>query len=82
MENKKSIVTKYADGNLVVQILVGIVLGVVVAMISKELAMSLSIFGTLFVGAFKSYLHLFGFVSCCNCYCYKRSWCWYRAWSL
>jgi len=62
MENRKSIVTKYADGNLVIQILVGIILGVVVAMISKELAMSFSILGTLFVGALKAIAPILVFV--------------------
>ena len=37
-----------------VRILVGIVLGVIVAMISKELAMSFSILGTLFIKALKA----------------------------
>ncbi len=43
MESKNGIVQRYINGNLVIQILVGIVLGVIVAMISKELAMSFSI---------------------------------------
>ncbi len=62
MKDNKGIVAKFANGNLVFQILVGIVLGVVVAMISKELAMSLSILGTLFVGALKAIAPILVFV--------------------
>ena len=62
MENRNGIVAKYADGNLVIQILVGIVLGVVVAMISKDLAMSFSVLGTLFVGALKAIAPILVFV--------------------
>lgn len=54
MESKNGIVQRYINGNLVIQILVGIVLGVIVAMISKELAMSFSILGTLFIKALKA----------------------------
>lgn len=62
MENQKGIVARFANGNLVLQILVGIVLGVVVAMISKDLAMSFSILGTLFVGALKAIAPILVFV--------------------
>jgi serine/threonine transporter len=54
MESKNGVVQRYINGNLVIQILVGIVLGVIVAMISKELAMSFSILGTLFIKALKA----------------------------
>ena len=54
MESKNGIVQRYINGNLVIQILVGIVLGVIVAMFSKELAMSFSILGTLFIKALKA----------------------------
>ncbi len=62
MENRNGIIAKYVDGNLVIQILIGIVLGVVVALISKELAMSFSILGTLFVGALKAIAPILVFV--------------------
>ena len=62
MESKKGIIKRYADGNLVIQILVGIVLGVVVAMISKDLAMSFSILGTLFVKALKAIAPILVFI--------------------
>ena len=62
MKNSNSIVAKYADGNLVIQILIGIVLGVIVASISKDLAMSFSILGTLFVGALKAIAPILVFV--------------------
>ena len=54
MESKNGIVQRYINGNLVIQILVGIVLGVIVAILSKELAMSFSILGTLFIKALKA----------------------------
>lgn len=62
MQQNNSIVSRFANGNLVIQILIGIVLGVVVAMISKELAMSLSILGTLFIGALKAIAPILVFV--------------------
>ena len=62
MKNKNSIISKYANGNLVIQIVIGIVLGVLVAMVSSELAMSLSILGTLFVGALKAIAPILVFV--------------------
>lgn len=62
MQSKKGIIQRYADGNLVIQILVGIVLGVVVAILSKELAMSFSILGTLFIKALKAIAPILVFV--------------------
>ncbi len=62
MKNGNGIIARYANGNLVVQILIGIVLGVVVAMLSKELAMAFSILGTLFVGALKAIAPILVFV--------------------
>lgn len=48
------LVTRYKQGNLVIQILIGMVLGVVIALISPTAAMAVSILGTLFVGALKA----------------------------
>jgi serine/threonine transporter len=62
MERKNGIIERYVNGNLVLQILVGIVLGVVVAMISKDLAMSFSILGTLFVKALKAIAPILVFI--------------------
>ncbi len=62
MNEQNSLVARYANGNLVLQILVGIILGVVVAMVSKDLAMSFSILGTLFVGALKAIAPILVFV--------------------
>lgn len=62
MKSKNGIIARYANGNLVVQILIGIVLGVVVAMISKELAMSFSILGSLFVKALKAIAPILVFI--------------------
>ncbi len=62
MQSNNGIIAKYANGNLVLQIFVGIILGVVVAMISKDLAMSFSILGKLFVGALKAIAPILVFV--------------------
>jgi len=62
MQSNNGIIAKYANGNLVLQIFVGIILGVVVAMISKDLAMSFSILGKLFVGALKAIAPVLVFV--------------------
>lgn len=62
MENSNSLFSKYMNGNLVLQIIIGIVLGVVVASISKELAQSVSILGSLFVGALKAIAPILVFV--------------------
>lgn len=45
---------RFFNGNLVLQILIGIVLGVVVGFLSKDLANAVSILGVLFVGALKA----------------------------
>jgi serine/threonine transporter len=47
---------------LVIQILVGIVLGIILAMISKELAMSFSILGILFIKALKAIAPILVFI--------------------
>ena len=62
MQSNNGIIAKYANGNLVLQILVGIILGIFVAMVSKDLAMSFSILGTLFVGALKAIAPILVFV--------------------
>ena len=62
MNKKTTLADRYANGNLVVQILIGIVLGVVVASISKDLAASVSILGTLFVNALKAIAPVLVFV--------------------
>jgi len=48
------LVAKYKEGNLIVQILIGMVLGVIIALISPTAAQAVSILGTLFVGALKA----------------------------
>jgi len=62
MKEEKTLVSRYIDGNLIIQILIGIVLGVVVASLSKELAQAFSILGTLFVGALKAIAPILVFV--------------------
>ena len=59
---KESLVSRYASGNLVVQILIGIILGVIVATLSTELAEAVSILGVLFVGALKAIAPILVFV--------------------
>lgn len=59
---ENSLVYKYANGNLVIQILVGIILGILVGFFSKELASTVSILGTLFVGALKAIAPILVFV--------------------
>ncbi|WP_458700174.1 serine/threonine transporter SstT [Sulfurospirillum sp. 1307] len=58
----KDLVDKYASGNLVIQILIGIVLGVVVALVSPSLAGAVAILGSLFVGALKAIAPILVFV--------------------
>lgn len=48
------LVARYKEGNLILQILIGMVLGVSVALVSSQLAMTVALFGTLFVGALKA----------------------------
>jgi serine/threonine transporter len=62
MSQQSSLVSRYFKGNLVFQILIGIVLGVIVAMISPELASAVSILGSLFVGALKAIAPILVFV--------------------
>ena len=62
MESKNGIIERYVNGNLVIQILVDIVLGIIVAMISKDLAMSFSILGTLFIKALKAIAPILVFI--------------------
>ena len=62
MEKQDSLVSRYANGNLIVQIIVGIICGILVGLFSKELASSASILGTLFVGALKSIAPILVFI--------------------
>lgn len=48
------LVARYKEGNLILQILIGMVLGVSVALLSSQLAMTVALLGTLFVGALKA----------------------------
>ncbi|MDR0408561.1 MAG: serine/threonine transporter SstT [Campylobacteraceae bacterium] len=50
----EKIVKFFKDGNLVLQIIIGLVSGVVLALISKEVAISVGVLGDLFVGALKA----------------------------
>ena len=62
MESQSGFMSKLMRGNLVFQIIVGIVLGVVVAVISPDIADGVSILGSLFVGALKAIAPILVFV--------------------
>lgn len=62
MQNNNSLIHRLANGNLVLQILVGIVAGIILATISPSAATSMSIFGSLFVGALKAIAPILVFV--------------------
>ena len=62
LPKKPSLLRMYMNGNIVLQIVVGIVLGAVLAFISPELASKASVVGTLFVKALKSIAPLLVFV--------------------
>lgn len=62
MSVTENLVKKFASGNLILQIVVGIVLGVIIAMISSDFANLVSILGTLFVGALKAIAPVLVFV--------------------
>lgn len=48
------IIEKYKNGNLIIQIVIGLILGVLLAIISKDAALGVGILGDLFVGALKA----------------------------
>lgn len=62
MKKKRSLWTMYMDGNLVLQIIIGIILGVVLAWLVPEVAGIASILGSLFVGALKAVAPILVFV--------------------
>lgn len=62
MSVTENLVKKFASGNLILQIVAGIVLGVIIAMISSDFANLVSILGTLFVGALKAIAPVLVFV--------------------
>ena len=62
LPKKPSLLRMYMNGNIVLQIVVGIVLGAVLAFISPELASKASVVGTLFVKALKAIAPLLVFV--------------------
>ena len=62
LPKKPSLLRMYMNGNIVLQIVVGIVLGAVLAFIFPELASKASVLGTLFVKALKAIAPLLVFV--------------------
>lgn len=61
MQNN-SLISRFAQGNLVVQILAGIILGVVLAVLSPSSAQSAGMLGSLFVGALKAVAPILVFI--------------------
>lgn len=57
-----SLLARFARGNLVLQILVGIVLGIALALIAPESAQSAGLLGSLFVGALKAVAPILVFI--------------------
>ncbi len=53
-EKNENLLQKIINGNLVIQIVIGMVLGIMLAIISKEAAMSVGILGSFFVGGLKA----------------------------
>ena len=62
MSKESTLVSKFFNGNLVLQISIGIILGVLVGSISKEAAEAVSILGSLFIGALKAIAPILVFV--------------------
>lgn len=61
MQNN-SIIARFARGNLVIQILIGIALGVVLAQVSPSSAKNVGLLGSLFIGSLKAVAPLLVFV--------------------
>ncbi|MGO2507377.1 MAG: serine/threonine transporter SstT [Vibrio hibernica] len=62
MQNNTSLMSKLTNGNLVLQILIGIVAGILLALISPTTAISASLVGGLFVGALKAVAPILVFI--------------------
>ncbi|MBF9003472.1 MULTISPECIES: serine/threonine transporter SstT [Vibrio] len=57
-----NIISRFARGNLVLQILAGIILGIIVANVAPDFAKSVGLLGSLFVGALKAVAPVLVFV--------------------
>lgn len=62
MEQKKSLYKRYMQGNLIIQILVGIILGIFMGEVFPAIASNVGILGSLFVGALKAVAPILVFV--------------------
>ncbi|WP_413282605.1 serine/threonine transporter SstT [Vibrio sp. MA40-2] len=62
MQNNNSLTAKFTSGNLVLQIVVGIVFGIMLATISPESAKDAGLIGSLFVGALKAVAPILVFI--------------------
>ncbi len=62
MNNNSSMLMRFANGNLVYQILFGIFFGVMLAIFSPETAVSAQLLGSLFVGALKAVAPILVFI--------------------
>ncbi|CUU78272.1 serine/threonine transporter SstT [Campylobacter hyointestinalis subsp. hyointestinalis] len=77
----RGITKRYMDGNLILQIIIGIVLGAVLGFIANSgnqmalsIANSMSILGSLFVGALKSVAPILVFILVSSSIYSKRVW--------
>ncbi|MGB2080022.1 MAG: serine/threonine transporter SstT [Vibrio sp.] len=62
MSNNTSIISRFANGNLVLQIIIGIIAGALIATIAPDIAQNMKILGDLFVGALKAIAPLLVFI--------------------
>ncbi|EAH7579913.1 serine/threonine transporter SstT [Campylobacter lari] len=65
-------IKRYKDGNLILQICIGIVLGILVGIFSKDLAIFANIFGALFTGALKAIAPILVFILILTTICTKE----------
>ncbi|TDJ81306.1 serine/threonine transporter SstT [Campylobacter volucris] len=66
------VIKRYKDGNLILQICIGIILGIIIGLISKDLAVFASIFGNLFTGALKAIAPILVFILILTTICTKE----------
>ncbi|MDV7104841.1 serine/threonine transporter SstT [Vibrio sp. TH_r3] len=62
MQNNNSLAARFTSGNLVLQIVVGIIFGIVLATIAPESAKDAGLIGSLFVGALKAVAPILVFI--------------------
>ncbi|MCR6571641.1 serine/threonine transporter SstT [Campylobacter insulaenigrae] len=67
-----SIITHYKNGNLILQICIGIILGILIGLLSKDLAAFADILGSLFTGALKAIAPILVFILILTTICTKE----------